>query len=50
MEDSPMPKYYFDVFRPSADEEGHHFADDSAARDEAILCARDLARNGEPNA
>jgi hypothetical protein len=45
-----MPKYYFDVFRPPADQDGHHFADDSVAREEAIRCARDLARNGKPNA
>ncbi len=51
-----MPKYYFDLFRPSKDskdsqeEEGHHFADDNAVREEAVGCARDLARNGKPNA
>ena len=45
-----MPKYYFDLFLPSAEEEGHNFADDSAAREEGIGCASDLARNGKPNA
>jgi len=59
MGDGPMPRYYFalfrpglfrpSLFRPPADEEGHDFANDRAARAEAIRCARDLARNREPH-
>ena len=44
-----MPNYYFALFRAPADGEAHHFADDSAAKAEAVLCARELARNREPH-
>jgi hypothetical protein len=43
-----MPKYYFDLFRSPLDEDGHDFADDHAAREEAVRCAKELARNANP--
>ena len=43
-----MPRYYFTLASGMQDDEGTEFADDEAARREAILIACDLSRNARP--